>query len=77
MSQPIFKRELSHLSVAVFENERDGDKSPLRSISISRRYFDRSDEEWKSSAMSVNPADVPAIRQLLAPVEEFLMQPPQ
>jgi len=75
MSQPVFKRELGHLSVAVFENERDGDKTPLRSVSVSRRYFDRNDDEWKSSVMSVNPADVPGLRRLLEPVEEFLLDP--
>ncbi len=73
MAAPIFKRNLGHLSVAVFENERQGDSPPARSISVSRRYFDRQSEEWKSSAVSLNPADVPAISKLLQVVEQWLI----
>lgn len=77
MTHPIFKRELGHLSVAIFENEREGDRTPMRSISLSRRYFDRGEDQWKSSTMSVNPADVPTLHRLLGPVEQFLLDTDQ
>lgn len=74
MAAPVFKRQLGHLSVAVFENERQGDAPPARSISIARRYFERQAEEWKTSSVSLNPADVPAISRLLQSVELWLLE---
>lgn len=73
-SQPIFKRELGPIGVAVFENTGDEERRPLRSISLSRRYFDRQSEEWKSSVVSLNPGDVSAAVRLLQTVEEFLLR---
>lgn len=74
MAAPIYRRQLGHLSVAVFENERQGDASPARTVSVARRYFDRQTEEWKTSSVSLNPADVPAISRLLATAETWLLE---
>lgn len=75
MNRPVFKAELSHLSVAVFENEND--RSVMRSISVSRRYYDRNSDQWKTSSASLNTSDVPAITQLLQAVTDWLINNPK
>ena len=74
MSLPIMKRELGHLSVAVWNNQRDEGDGTFQSVSISRRYFDRKEGEWKSSSVSLNPADVPVITLLLASLQQELIR---
>ena len=74
MAAPVFKRQFGHLSVAVFDNERQGDAPPARSISIARRYFDRQADEWKTSSASLNPADISAIARMLHSVEDWLLE---
>lgn len=73
MTQPITRFELGHLSVAVFENQPDPDKSVFRSVSVTRRYYDRLSDEWKSSSASLNVADVPAVIRLLHSAEQWLI----
>lgn len=74
MTAPIVRRRLGHLSVSVFGSERSESGTPLQSISIARRYFDRSDEEWKTTSVSLNPADLPAVGVLLQNVQKWLIE---
>lgn len=74
MSQPIFKRQLSHLSTAIFENATEEGRRRLLSISVSRSYFDTESKSWKSTAISLNEADLPAIRKLILETEDWLLR---
>lgn len=74
MNKPIAKRELGHLSVAVWANERQDDGGAFRSVSLSRRYYDRQSGEWKSTSVSLNPADVPTVIRLLQGIESELIE---
>ncbi|MCA8994978.1 MAG: hypothetical protein KDA88_23580 [Planctomycetaceae bacterium] len=74
MSKPILKFELGHLSVAVWENARE-DRAPQQSVSVTRRYFDKQDSSWKSTSVSINPADVPTVIRLLQATESALLEP--
>ncbi|MCA8997698.1 MAG: hypothetical protein KDA80_11950 [Planctomycetaceae bacterium] len=74
---PIQKAQLGPLSVAVFENSRESDAAPVRSVSIAKRYFDRSAEEWKTTSVSLNPADVPAVIELMKSIQSWLISIPE
>ncbi|MEZ6055495.1 MAG: hypothetical protein R3C01_02200 [Planctomycetaceae bacterium] len=74
MNKPIAKRELGHLSVAVWANEREEQGTTFRSVSLSRRYYDRQGGEWKSTTVSLNPADVPTVVRLLQEIEGELIE---
>jgi len=74
-NKPVLKSDLGHLSVAIWENERDENGGTFRSISVSRRYFDRKKNDWEATSMSLNPSDIPAVIRLLQSIETQLIQP--
>ena len=74
MNKPIANRELGHLSVAVWSNGRDESGTTFRSVSLTRRYYDRQSGEWKSTSVSLNPADVPTVVRLLTGIEVELIE---
>ena len=70
---PIGKAVLGHISVALFRNENDGNGGPRYSVSLQRRYWDRSKESWESTTCYLPPSDVPAAISCLRKIEATLL----
>jgi len=70
-NQPIFKRKLGLLDCAVFPSRNAG--SSLRSISLSRSYYDKESADWKTTRINLGESDVSAVIKLLNAAEEHLL----
>ena len=74
MNSPTFKQRLGLLAVAVFENQKDDGRHSMRTVSVSRRYFDRKKDAWETTQLSLGESDVSAARALLEQIETYLLQ---
>ena len=72
---PEWRRELGHISCAVFAHENAGENGTViisRSVHCQRRYYDKNAEAWKWSGY-LSHADVGAAISLLTAAHQYLI----
>jgi len=65
---------LGPVSSAVFEHESEGNGPPRLSISLRRRFYDRSADEWKTSVCYLTPETLSAAIAVLSTVQSKLLE---
>ena len=72
-NQPIFRRRLGNVSGAIFDNGNEEGRPSLKSVSLSKRFFDRNAEEWKTLRLSLGEIEVPAMIAVLNEIQQALL----
>ena len=72
-NQPVYRAQLDALSVAVFEKRDEEFGSVRLNVSIQKRYFDKTDDSWKSTTCYLSPSQVSASIRLLQAVESHII----
>jgi hypothetical protein len=74
--KPLVSFSTGPFSVALWENEidnGDGSQRVAKSVSVRRVYFDKKENQLKDQKLSVNPAEVGALRLLLTQMEQAVI----
>lgn len=74
--KPLVSFSVGPFSVALWENEvenGDGSQRVTKSVSVRRAYFDKKENQLKEQKMSVNPAEISAVRLLLGQMEQAVI----
>jgi len=72
-NRPILSVRLGIIDAAAWRNRDDDGKPRGVSISLTKRYYDAAEKEWKNSRCYLAPQEVSAAMAVLRNLEEQLM----
>lgn len=68
MAQPIKKAKVKNISIAVFENERNGEKT--QSYVIQKGYKKKGDENWTNVDISLFDGEYKALKEAMTELDK-------
>ncbi|OGC62493.1 hypothetical protein A2264_01155 [candidate division WWE3 bacterium RIFOXYA2_FULL_46_9] len=72
--KPLKSFAVGPLSVAMWENPaNDGSDRTFRSVTISKAYFDKKENEWDRQSVSINLTEVGCMTELLKRMQEAVV----